>query len=258
MIALRDQDAIRDKFAAELVGQVKIDYFTERELGIAVPGKTPCQYCKPTEEMLREISGLSELVSLRVHYMEDNPPEREKYGVERVPGIVLRGYGPRSVKFYGMPGGTEFPAFIESFVDISRGEALLSEESVEALLSLEQDVSIKVFVTPTCQYCPAMMRVAFQMGMISERISAETIEVNEFPELAEKYRVQAVPLTVINDQVAIPGMVHESQLIAEVVKLAGSGGSTQATPEGATTAAPPTPAEPIQRGKERSSGLFIP
>ena len=129
MIPLKDQNYIRAKFASELVYQVKIDYFSQRDVALDVPGMAPCQFCKPVGELLQELAGLSDLVSLRVHYAEDNPPEKSKFGVERVPGIVLR-RGETFVKYYGMPGGTEFPAFIESIVDFSRNETLLSEESV--------------------------------------------------------------------------------------------------------------------------------
>jgi glutaredoxin-like protein len=246
MIPLRDQEQIGQKFAAEMLGPVKIDYFTERNLGITLPGKTACQYCKPAREMLQELAGPSELISLRVHYFEDNTPEKAQFGVERVPGIVMRNQPGAAVKFYGIPGGTEFPMFIESIIDLSRGEVLLSEESAKSLAELEIDISLRVFVTPTCPYCPAMMRAAYQMAMVSPKIHAETIEVNEFPELADRFQVQAVPLTVINDTVAIPGMVHEKQLTEQILKV------------GKSEAAEKAPAKKIERGKQRDSGLFIP
>jgi glutaredoxin-like protein len=247
MISLADQEQIRAKFAAEMLGPVKIDYFTERNLGITLPGKAPCQYCKPAREMLQELSGLHEMISLRIHYFEDDPPEKAQFGVERVPGIVMRNQPGAIVKFYGIPGGTEFPMFIESIIDLSRAEVLLSEESAKSLAELEVDVSLKVFVTPTCPYCPAMMRAAFQMAMVSPRVHAETIEVNEFPDLGDAYKVQAVPLTVINDSVAIPGMVHEKQLTEHILKVAAG-----ETPE------EKKPRKPIKRGETRDSGLYIP
>jgi glutaredoxin-like protein len=247
MIPLKDQDAIRYKFASELANQVKIDYFTERDVDISVPGKQPCPTCKPVREMLQEIAGLSDgLVSLRVHYFDEAAEERAKYGVERVPGIVLRGSRAGYVKFYGMPAGTEFGAFIECIVDASRGEVLLSEESVKALLDVTADVSVKVFVTPTCQYCPAMMRAAYQMALVSEHVRAEAIEVNEFPDLGDKYKVQAVPLTVINESVAIPGAIPERDLVDQVVKAGGEAAAAAAA------------GKPVERGKERPSGLYIP
>ncbi|MEO8458586.1 MAG: thioredoxin family protein [Chloroflexota bacterium] len=246
MIPIKEQDAIKQKFAAELVGPVKIDHFTERNLGLTLPNKKVAPLAKEARAMMFELAGLSDYISLRVHYFEDNTPEREKYGVERVPATVMRGRIANHVTFYGLPGGTEFPMFLESIIDLSRAEVLLSEETVQQLESITEDISLKVFVTPTCPYCPAMMRATYQMAMVNPHIRAETIEVNEFPELAEKYQVQAVPLTVINDEVAIPGMVHEKDLTKELMKVA------------KTTAPEPTAPLQIQRGKERKSGLYIP
>ncbi|TMB97398.1 MAG: hypothetical protein E6J42_07815 [Chloroflexi bacterium] len=149
MIPLKDQDFIRQKFATELLGPVKIDYFTERGLPISVPGRTPCAYCKPTGEMLRDIDRLSDLVSLRVHIFEDEREEAHELGIERVPGTSLRARDGGVFRYYGMPGGTEFASFVESIVDISRAEVLFSEESMKALQSVKQELTVRVFVTPT-------------------------------------------------------------------------------------------------------------
>jgi glutaredoxin-like protein len=245
MIPLKDQEAIQAKFAQELAAPVKIDFFTQREVKLEAPGVTPCAFCKDTQRMLQEIAGLSDFISLRIHYFEDNPPEKATFGIERVPGIVLRGPQPGFFKHYGIPGGTEFPAFIESIVDISRWEVLISQESVTTLQELENEVNVKVFVTPTCPYCPGMARAAYMLGMASQKVQAEVIEVNEFPELADKYKVEAVPLTVINDKTAIPGQMHETALVEQVAKAAGAGPATKAP-------------EKIERGKSRDSGLYIP
>jgi len=61
------------------------------------------------------------------------------------------------------------------------------------------------------------------------------------------YQPAIVPLTVIADQVAIPGMVDEKDVVKELMKLARTD----------TPAEPPPPAK-IERGKERQSGLYIP
>jgi len=76
--------------------------------------------------MLQELSGLSDLISLRVHIFEEAVEERAKVGVERILATTLRGAstGPAIdgvlFMYCGTPGGTEFPAFLESIVDISR------------------------------------------------------------------------------------------------------------------------------------------
>lgn len=149
MIPLKDQEIIKQKFAQELSGTVKIDYFTVRDVGLEVPGQRPCATCKPTAEMLQELAGLSDLISLRVHILDEALEERKRFGIEMVPATVLRGTNGTFVVFYGLPSGTEFPAFIESLVDISRQEVTLSQESVDALRRLSTNVTLRVFVTPT-------------------------------------------------------------------------------------------------------------
>ncbi len=149
MIPLKDQELLKQKFAQELTGPVKIDYFTVREVGLEVPGQRPCATCKPTGEMLRELAALSDLISLQVHILDEAREERERFGIQRVPATVLRGADSTFVIFYGLPSGTEFPAFIESIVDISRLEVSLSQQSIDALRGLANDVTLRVFVTPT-------------------------------------------------------------------------------------------------------------
>lgn len=95
-----------------------------------------------------------------------------------------------------------------------------------------------------------MARAAFQMALVTQKVRAEVIEVNEFPELAERYGVRAVPLTVIDDRLAIPGMLPEEALVEQVVKVAA---------EAAAEAPPPEePPKPVRRGEQRDSGLYIP
>jgi len=257
MIPLKDQEIIRQKFARQLVGPVKIDFFTERETGLFVPGQQPCATCKPAREMLQELASLSDLVSLRVHIWNEADEERKRFGMERIPATVLRGRDSAVLKFYGLPGGTEFATFVESITDISRGEAVLSSGSAKALRKLKHDVTVRVFVTPTCPYCPQMMRAAYQLALANPRIHPEVIEVNEFPELAQRYGVRAVPFTVIADKVAISGAVPDRVLVEQLLKAVQTPISEPLTSGGPTS---PTSAEPKapRRGQQRSSGLVIP
>ena len=264
MIPLKDQEAIRVKFAQEMLGPVKIDYFTQKELDIVLPGREPCAYCKPTREMLQEVAALSDLISLRVHNLEDEREEAARFGVERIPGIVLRDRGGTFFKFYGMPGGSEFASFLDTIVDISRHEVLFSEQSVKALRKLKEDIRVRVFVAPTCPYCPMMARGVFQMALVNPHVKAEVIEVNEFPELAKRYDVTAVPLTLIEDRIAIPGAVPEKALVEQVLKAAQSPAAQPSEVRGPSTPQAP-PEDPRRKPRSadkpasgRGSGLILP
>lgn len=62
------------------------------------------------------------------------------------------------------------------------------------------------------------MRLAHRFAMENDLIRADCIESTEFPELAAKYRVYAVPRTVINESAAVEGAVPESLLLDAILK----------------------------------------
>jgi predicted DsbA family dithiol-disulfide isomerase len=65
------------------------------------------------------------------------------------------------------------------------------------------------------------VRLAQHMAVASSRVRAECIEATEFPEMAQRYRVMAVPKIVINDRVEFEGALPESQFLAAVLQAAG-------------------------------------
>lgn len=65
------------------------------------------------------------------------------------------------------------------------------------------------------------MRLAHRFAMENDLIQADCIESTEFPDLAAKYRVYAVPRTVINQSAAIEGAVPENFLLDVILKTLG-------------------------------------
>jgi glutaredoxin len=101
LIPLREQELLREKFSRELVRRVKIDFFTEKETSLLIPGRQPCQYCKPTRQMLQELAALTRGISLRQHIFDEDKEAVAQYGVERIPAIVLHGGDERWLKSRG-------------------------------------------------------------------------------------------------------------------------------------------------------------
>lgn len=67
-----------------------------------------------------------------------------------------------------------------------------------------------------------MARAAFQLAMACSKITADVVEVQEFPEVAQRYQVRGVPMTVVNDGAPIMGNVGGGLLLAAVLQSAGS------------------------------------
>ena len=56
------------------------------------------------------------------------------------------------------------------------------------------------------------------MAVESPRVTADVIEANEFASLSARYAVQAVPKTVVNDQVEFLGAMPEARFLEEVLR----------------------------------------
>ena len=60
--------------------------------------------------------------------------------------------------------------------------------------------------------------MAHQFAIENEHITADVVEVSEFIDMAQRYRVQGVPKTVVNDRIEITGAVPEPRFLQEVLK----------------------------------------
>ncbi len=253
MIPLRDQEYLRARFARDMVGAIRIDHFTQRKLPIFIPGREECPFCEETQQTLKELAALSEKIRLNVYEFSESTAEAARLKVDKVPGTVIRGPLNRPIRFYGFPGGQEFPAFIEDIIDASRGKAELAPETVRQLRKLRREIAVQVLVTPTCPHCPGSARLAHRMALESPQVSADVVEISEFPRLAERYRVQAVPVSVIEERVVLVGAMEEGELIAQIVQFAQ--GKTPQPAAGAVGASSPLEQRPPER---REGGLILP
>lgn len=248
MIPLREQEYIRERFATELTGKVRIDYFTQRPSPLFVPGREECVYCEDTRQMLEELAGLTDKIDLTVHELLEAREEAAKMGVDKVPGIVLRGSANRPVTFYGIPAGNEFPGFIDTIVEASNGKVELSKAASKQLRRLKNRVSLTVFVTPTCPHCPTVARAAYRLAMASPHLSATVVEISEFPRLAQQYGIRAVPTTLVDDRMMITGSINETGLLEQVLKAAEEGALASGTTRAGAASAAERPTGPTRGG----------
>lgn len=149
IISEKDQETIRNHFDENITRDVEIIMFTEQPSPIIVPGREQCETCEPTRQLLEEVAALSDYVKLTVHELSKAKEAAFALGIDRVPAFVIEGASRGRVRFFGIPSGYEFSSFISDLVDVSKGETDLSEETRQFLATLEEDVHIKVFTTPT-------------------------------------------------------------------------------------------------------------
>ena len=62
------------------------------------------------------------------------------------------------------------------------------------------------------------MRLAHRFAMENELVRADCIEATEFPDLAGRYRVHAVPKTVLNRTASVEGALPEEFFLDEILR----------------------------------------
>ena len=184
-----------------------------------------CEYCNDTQQLISEVSELSDKIEFRTLDVEADAELAKEYKVERTPMTVIArkdgdtvvDYG---IRYAGIPAGHEFSSLIHTLTLVASGESGLNETTKKELESLDKDIRLQVFVTPTCPYCPQAVILAHQMAIQSPRITAEMVEATEFPALSMQYGVSGVPHTVINEGAGeLVGAEPESMLMDHIRKI---------------------------------------
>lgn len=216
-----EAQAIRAHLDRQLEAQVTLDLFIEPTSAIVVPGRPECELCDETRALLLEdVASLSDQITLTVHDIRTESDLARETGVTRVPTLVLRGAARGVVRYVGIPAGLEFGTLLEDLGAVSRGTSALKQESRTKLASLTKPVHVQVFVTPTCPYCPKVASLAHQAAGESGNVTADVIEISEFPDLAAQYHVHGVPKVVMNDAVELIGAQSEAAFVEAMLKAA--------------------------------------
>ncbi len=207
MIPDRDKPKVREKLS-RMDKPVTIVYFTQED---------ECLYCRETHELLEDLAALSEHIKLEVYDFVADAEKAREYGVTKIPAMVLLGDKDHGIRYFGVPAGYEFAGLLEDLVMVSNRDSGLSKTSRARLKALNQPLHLQVFVTPTCPYCPGVVRLAHQFALESDHVTSDMVEATEFPELSNRYAVMGVPKTVVNEIPAMEGMVGEEEFLDAVL-----------------------------------------
>lgn len=212
LLSEKDTQYLRGEFA-KLGNTVKLILFLQEE---------ECPSCDDARTLLEEAASLSEKLELVTYNITRDKAQAAAYNVDTAPTVAIEGTADYGIRFRGTPSGYEFSSLVEDIIDVgSGGDTSLSAETRDALSRLKGPVHIQVFVTPSCPYCPRAVRTAHMMAMASDKVTADMVMANEFPELSSRYNVMAVPKIVLNDDLSFEGSIPEEDYITFVTKAAG-------------------------------------
>jgi alkyl hydroperoxide reductase subunit AhpF len=143
LLSPSDQQQLKDSFAA-LTRPVHIVFFSQA-IG--------CETCTETQQILREITSLTDRVVVEEVSLVLDKERAAGYGVDRVPALVLLAGDEREdtrIRFLGAPEGWDFLSLVDAVLAAGGGsEQALSAATIAKIGALTEDVALQVFVTPT-------------------------------------------------------------------------------------------------------------
>lgn len=140
-----------------------------------------------------------------------------KYDITRSPSLLIQP-DKYNIRLTGAPAGEELRTLMLTLIMASTGMTILSEASRKRLADLKDKRNIKVFVSPTCPYCP--LQVAIAVAVAIEKpglVTTEIIEIYENKDLASKFNAFSVPQVFIDDRLVGLGLQPEEVFIEEVI-----------------------------------------
>lgn len=174
-------------------------------------------YVDACRQVVRAFRELTDKITFKEYYLDHELAQ--KWNVESSPTLLIDP-DHYNIKWIGAPMGEEGRSFLEAILLVGMGKSDLSDQSLMVIERLDSHRTVKVFVSPTCPYCPQQtvngLKAAIERP---ELVSLEVIDIQCRPDLADQYEAHSVPQAYANDLLIGQGAQQEEVFISSLVKL---------------------------------------
>ena len=168
------------------------------------------------------IKDLRTILGDKIKYkvFEKGSKEAKKFNIKYYPTLVFLSYKKKDKGIYyiGAPLGHELTSVLNSIAVLGNYKTDLPDDIKKKIKDLDDEVEIKVLITPTCPYCPRAVSLAHKFAFENKKIKAYMIDVTQFRELGERYGVSSVPLIVYNEEIKDLGAIPPQRMFEDILK----------------------------------------
>ncbi len=166
--------------------------------------------------LIKVMPELSDKIKAGFYKLRDE--KAKKQNIQRSPTVLIAP-DKYNIRYTGAPAGEEASSFVISLLMVSTNKTILSNDSRKRLERLKEKRHVRIFVSPTCPYCPQQVLHAVSAAIEKkDLISVEVIEIYENIDLAEKYAAMSVPKTFIGETLIASGLQSEDYFIESIVE----------------------------------------
>jgi thioredoxin reductase (NADPH) len=207
--ALVDMQAQLKAVFEKIPNEISLLLFTSR-------GKNDL-FTQGTRQIIRALRKLSPKIRLREFDLAHDVAR--KWKAEYSPTLIFD-HERYKVRWYGAPLGEETRTFVEAILMIGYGNSNIGDQAKKILEKIREPRHIKVFVSPTCPYCPQQAVNALRAAIeLPDLISLEIIDIQANPKLAERYSAESVPQVYANERLIALGAQSEDLFMLSLEKM---------------------------------------
>ena len=174
-------------------------------------------FAEGSRQLIQSFQGLTPRIHLREYPLDHEMAV--KWQIEHSPTLLIAP-DKYTIRWMGAPVGEEAKTFLEFMLLVGAGASNLSSQSKKVIDQITSERQIKVFVSPTCPYCPQQAVNAVKAVIEKpDLISLELIDIQCNPEIAHQYSAYSVPQTFANDILIGQGAQSEEIFALSLNKL---------------------------------------
>lgn len=166
-------------------------------------------------DLVLDMADLSDKLNAEVYTKGQNAEVEAKVNADKFPVVALVNKDGEyaGIKFHGVPGGHELNSFILSIYNVGGPGQQLDDATVANIKNINKKTNVKVCVSLACHLCPEVVVGAQKIASLNENIEAEMIDIANFKEIKDKYKVMSVPAIIVNDEKLYFGAKKVNELI---------------------------------------------
>ncbi len=170
-----------------------------------------------TREIIRLVRQMSSKISLLEYDL--NHEIAQKWDARVSPTLLFNPEKYR-IRWLGAPVGEEARTFVQALMMMGYRQVDMGEQAAKIVKEIDSPRHIKVFVSPSCPYCPQQVVNALKAAITRpDLVSLEIIDIQANPRLAEAYSAQSVPQTFANEALVAQGAQSEELFMLSVLNL---------------------------------------
>ena len=177
---------------------------------------------KELKTMLLEMDNISKNIEIIIEEKQKQENTNNTCYItlgERLQDGTIKNVG---YKFYGIPGGHEFTAFVVTMYKVFGEKVELNDELISRITNLKGKITADIVISLTCTKCPDLImefaKVLKEATNNNIDIDLNIYDIAFAEEKREKYSILSVPCIIINDDIVDFGKKDASEIVTLLEK----------------------------------------